>query len=284
MAKRAAIGIMISVLALSASACGLVRNDAPTPMPILVTATSEMLAIPIVATETPTPAVTVPLPTDVGDALPVQSTRTPTPPPPGPGTMTPTFTPTVTDTPVTPGVPVMYAPVGSSLGAAGAACAEIPAGGFGDIFLGDPALAAAIGCPLGTTSMEVSSAYQPFENGAMFWLSSLGTQPQPVIYALKNDGTYQRFNDTFQDGVDPESSGATAPEGRLEPVRGFGKVWRENPGVRDTLGWANAGEAGGSARVLAFERGEMVYVAQSGQTYILVAGAPGTWSARSGGP
>jgi hypothetical protein len=29
-----------------------------------------------------------------------------------------------------------------------------------------------------------------------------------------------------------------------------------------------------------FERGEMVSVA--GQTYILITGAPGTWSARSG--
>jgi hypothetical protein len=67
-------------------------------------------------------------------------------------------------------------------------------------------------------------------------------------------------------------------------VRGFGKVWRDNGTVRDTLGWAMSGEAGGTAQIQLFERGEMVYVAQAGQTYLLVTGAPGTWSARAGGP
>ena len=28
------------------------------------------------------------------------------------------------------------------------------------------------------------------------------------------------------------------PEGYYEPVRGFGKVWREERGVREHLGWA----------------------------------------------
>jgi hypothetical protein len=118
----------------------------------------------------------------------------------------------------------------------------------------------------------------------MIWLSSLGSSPQPVIYVLFNNGTYQRFNDTFQEGVDQASSGAQPPSGMLEPVRGFGKVWRESSGVRDTLGWAISGESGGSGQVLLFERGEMVYVSQAGQVYVLITGAPGTWSARAGTP
>ena len=34
------------------------------------------------------------------------------------------------------------------------------------------------------------------------------------------------------------------PEGRYQPIRGFGKVWRENPQVREQLGWAIAPEQG----------------------------------------
>ena len=34
------------------------------------------------------------------------------------------------------------------------------------------------------------------------------------------------------------------PPGYYQPVRGFGLVWREQPNVRDRLGWALAPEAG----------------------------------------
>ena len=172
--------------------------------------------------------------------------------------MTPTFTPTTTNTPVTPGV-VGFAPVGvfGSGISGGGECANGPQGVFGTIYQSDPNFPAALGCPLAQTASNVNSAYQPFENGLMIWVSSLGVQAQPAIYALLNNGTYQRFNDTFTDGVDAVSSGAVPPEGRLEPVRGFGKVWRENANVRDSLGWATTGESGGGAQVLMFERGDV---------------------------
>jgi len=34
------------------------------------------------------------------------------------------------------------------------------------------------------------------------------------------------------------------PVGLYQPVRGFGLVWREEPGVRDRLGWAVDREVG----------------------------------------
>lgn len=242
--------------------------------------------MPIVATETPS-ATSVLSSTDIS-LLPTQNTtRTATPTQPPPITMTPSFTPTHTDTPVTQDAPAGYAAVGGNVGGGGESsggCSITLQGGFAALYQNDTTIQAALGCPLTASTTTANSAYQPFQNGVMFWLSSLGSQPQPVIYALFNNSTYQRYNDTFQEGVDPASSGAQPPSGLLEPVRGFGKVWRESSGVRDTLGWANAGESGGSAQVLLFERGEMVFVSQAGQTYILVTGAPGTWSARAGGP
>lgn len=63
------------------------------------------------------------------------------------------------------------------------------------------------------------------------------------IYVLRDDGSYQTFPDTFQEG-DPERGGSPAPAGLQEPVRGFGQVWRENPAVREALGWAVAAEQG----------------------------------------
>ena len=34
------------------------------------------------------------------------------------------------------------------------------------------------------------------------------------------------------------------PAGLLQPIRGFGKIWRETSGVRDKLGWATVPEQG----------------------------------------
>jgi hypothetical protein len=276
------ITVMLVTASGSLAGCDALRDTPPTVTPIYITATPPQPIQPIVATETPLPSPVV-VATDVA-LVPTQPPfRTATPTPVPPITMTPTFTPTTTNTPVTPGV-VGFAPVGGSGSGSsgGSGCASAPQGNFGAIYQSDPNFPAALGCPLAQNASSVSSAYQPFENGIMIWVSSLGVQAQPAIYALFNNGTYQRFNDTFTEGVDPASSGATPPEGRLEPVRGFGKVWRENANVRNTLGWATTGESGGGAQVLMFERGEMVGVSQAGQIYILITGAPGTWTARSG--
>lgn len=268
------------MIVLAVSGCGLMQDTPPTVTPIVITATPVPQIVPIVATETPKPTSVLAATNAV--ALPTQGARTATPTPAPPITMTPSFTPTTTDTPVTQGA-VNFLPVGgfgSGVGG-GAGCANVPQGTFGAIYQGDPNLPAALGCPLAPAGINASSAYQPFQNGFMVWVSTLGAQPQSAIYVFYNNGTYQRFNDTFVEGVDPASGGAVPPAGGLlEPVRGFGKVWRDNPGVSGALGWATTGESGGSAQVLLFERGEMLSITQTGQTYILITGAPGTWTAR----
>ncbi|MBI5957710.1 MAG: hypothetical protein HY866_03175 [Chloroflexi bacterium] len=282
--RRVVLGIVLGMAALLLSGCRSWWESPPAPTPIYITATPDLPIAPIIATETP--AATSVLAATPVVALPTQGEfRTATPTPAPPITMTPSFTPTATDTPVTPGA-LGYISVGGQVAAgagAGGTCANTPQGNFGAIYQGDSNLQAALGCALSGGSNAVTSAYQPFQNGVMFWVSSLGTQPQSTIYALFNNGTYQRLSDTFLDGVDPASSGAVPPAGMSEPVRGFGKVWRDNPTVRDTIGWAVAGESGGTAQILVFERGEMVSVSQAGQTYIMITGSPGTWTARAGG-
>jgi hypothetical protein len=105
-----------------------------------------------------------------------------------------------------------------------------------------PELAASMGdqCPF---EAEVGwAAQQPFEHGFMLWL-----EPSKRIYVFfDNYGgqSYRNYADTFKEG-DPESDpNLVPPSGLLQPIRGFGKVWRENPEVRDHLGWATAPETG----------------------------------------
>jgi hypothetical protein len=91
-------------------------------------------------------------------------------------------------------------------------------------------------CPI--TQTTVQAAYQPFENGLMVWFADTND-----IYALYNDNTFDRYPDTWADG-ETFDIGDTPPAGRTQPVRGFGKVWATQPGVRSKLGWALNAEQG----------------------------------------
>jgi hypothetical protein len=146
---------------------------------------------------------------------------------------TETVTPTA---PGRPGVADIVLTVKNSAGAAEAhvdvtiACAEDPLPALADQQLFR-------NCPSGT--VVGNAAYQAFGGGDMIWLEGNST-----IYVLYANGRYESYADDFQEG-DPESDPSiTPPEGLLQPVRGFGLVWRTYPAVRDGLGWALAPEEG----------------------------------------
>lgn len=187
----------------------------------------------------------------------------------------PTLVPTVpTGVVVIPANPIAATPTLSGA----SACRYLPPGGFGQLMLSDPILAGQIGCPLGDPPIvaSLSSAYQLFERGAMIWINDI----VPHIYVLNNEGTFLRLDDTYVAGVDPESGGQTPPTGLIEPVRGFGKIWRENPQVQQALGWATAQETGGTTTSQEFTQGRMMFV--PGRSDILVlfysgGNASGTW-------
>ncbi len=97
-------------------------------------------------------------------------------------------------------------------------------------------------CP-GTPTVYFLAAEQLFEGGRMLWLKNTD-----MVYTLPGDGTSRRafsaYADTWEP-VEPEyDPSIVPPEGRFQPIRGFGKVWREVPGVRDQFGWALAPERG----------------------------------------
>jgi hypothetical protein len=97
-------------------------------------------------------------------------------------------------------------------------------------------------CPAGPPLVS-DGAEQHFERGVMLW-----NRAERRIYVLFNDTGYttawRAYTDTWEEG-DPESDPSIVPpEGLYQPIRGFGRVWREEPHVRDRLGWALAPEVG----------------------------------------
>jgi hypothetical protein len=101
-------------------------------------------------------------------------------------------------------------------------------------------------CPLYEPS-ETWAAEQPFENGRMVWLEEVRgetfvTQRQVLVFY--NDGKYEQYQDTWTEDQPESDPSIVPPEGLLQPIRGFGKVWCEIDGVRDRLGWATVPELG----------------------------------------
>jgi len=94
---------------------------------------------------------------------------------------------------------------------------------------------------------QINVAEQRFQNGRMFWL-----QPVDQIWVMTFDDDdepiWSVYDNTFFEGdleIDPEIE---APIDLYQPERGFGKLWRENPEVRQALGWAIEPEFGHSTR------------------------------------
>ncbi|RMG84659.1 MAG: hypothetical protein D6712_10905 [Chloroflexi bacterium] len=91
---------------------------------------------------------------------------------------------------------------------------------------------------------QVQVAEERFEHGRMIWL-----RPVDQIWVMLDEdadgqGVWRIYDDTFEEGemeFDPELE---PPEGLHQPIRGFGKLWRENLEVREALGWALEPEVG----------------------------------------
>lgn len=172
------------------------------------------------------------------------------------------------------------APVGiATEGFQASACPSQPVGGFGQIFSTNPDIAAQLGCPAGNAADVpfVPAAWQNYQQGLMVWLDG-------EIFAFYSDtDVFQRFADTFQEGVDPETTVETPPDSLVAPIRGFLKIWSSNDTVRSGLGWALAPEQGVTARAQLFPNGRMVWLPGRNDILVLVgAGDVGNWRSFAG--
>jgi hypothetical protein len=202
-----------------------------------------------------------------------------TPPSPPPAISNPAGTPPMSF-PATP-LPQLPPPT----------CQYPPPPALNALLSSDGSLYASLGCALGNPPIPqpLAAASQLFERGLMIYVAS-PTGGQGVIYTMTTDGRFRRFDDTWLQGIDPDSGGEAVPPGLLEPIRGFGKVWRLNPDVRAALGYAVIPEQGDTATVLDFSRGRALYIPARAATFLLLddalgGGIPssGTWRSFSGG-
>lgn len=150
----------------------------------------------------------------------------------------PTVTATATVQPrVTPGkVTPTVSPISD--------CLLEPVRGFGAIWRGDSDVRERLGCPTVPEEPVRPAAQQHFQGGYMFWRGDTR-----VIYVFlqigRHDqyGTWFEFKDTWVEGeAVPTVEGGT-PDGGYVPVRGFGKLWANNPELRQKLGYATEPEA-----------------------------------------
>lgn len=185
-----------------------------------------------------------------------QSTATPTPasaqsPTPAPVASTPAPTPTS----------------GAAAGGGSSACSIRPVRGFGLVYTTHPDVATRLGCA-SAPEIGSGSTRQTFEHGLMIRRDDVRQ-----IFVIKGDGTWAVFPDTYQDG-EALSDVGPAPAGRQAPSHGFGKVWREQAGLRQALGWATDAEQGVSGAFEDFAAGRMVWTSDR-TIYALFS--DGTW-------
>lgn len=177
-------------------------------------------------------------------------------------------TPTVTGTSVAYPTPTATATIASV-----PLCTVTPAGSLGAIWNSDTMVRSHLRCPT-SAQLVTDMAEQPFEHGNMLWRHDKGR-----IYVLYNTGGWHWFFDTWQEGEAPYSCQVEGPaSGLLQPIRGFGRLWCEQPEVREGMGWATLEEWGTQGTVQDFEEGVMFDMPGEG-IFILYAGS-GTWEQR----
>jgi hypothetical protein len=94
------------------------------------------------------------------------------------------------------------------------------------------------------TVSQIQVAEQSFQNGVMFWLEPIG-QIWVIVHGEDDtSGVWSVYDDEFEEGDVEFDPAIVAPEGLLQPERGFGLLWRSHDEIRDALGWALQPEVG----------------------------------------
>jgi len=225
-------------------------NTAPTEPP-------EPTALPSPA---PTDAPTAPV-QPTAPPLPAATTKpspTPAPKPTAAPTATATDTPAPTDTPTVTSTPTATSTPSPT------PCPVAVTMSFSKLLEQDAKLRQRLGCP-NQAGQQRQIAEQPFERGWMVWVADLGGGSGKIYVIFQDQQKKSKpvvwlfYPDSWKEG-DPVSGGETPPSGLYEPVRGFGKVWREQPNVRNTIGWAKAPERGVNGGVIqSFANGTLLY-------------------------
>jgi hypothetical protein len=117
-----------------------------------------------------------------------------------------------------------------------------------------------MGCPNDQVRASLPVTWQRYERGWMYWIAGTASAPPMIFILFDNDTlqitTWQARTDFYQEG---EQVGGTPPPGRIPPVRGFGKIWWNDEGVRNNLGWPVETEQSGYGSAMFFNSGGWMY-------------------------
>lgn len=257
------IALLFLMLAVAVGLFFVMNRQAKEPSP--TTIKSAFVAVSVtdtptftpVPTATPKPNTATPTSTETprkteGDAI-VVDTATPT--------VTPTFTPTPTPSPTATPTPL------------GRNCSRVAGASFSALWQKYRHL---LGCPTSNQWTLSFMAEEIFQGGHMFWREDL--DEIYVVFDRQANGTelYQgnwQTNPTWKwDGSYPNGTGLTPPAGMVEPIRGFGWVWRNKMnGAGGPMGWALDAEHGfeNMGQIQNFEQG-MIFKGSSAKTYVLL--------------
>lgn len=90
---------------------------------------------------------------------------------------------------------------------------------------------------------QLDIAEEVFQHGRMFWL-----RHNRQVWVMINNppdssgGDWFCYNDSFVEGEAETDPSLIPPPDLYQPRRGFGKLWRNVAGLRDSLGWATTPE------------------------------------------
>ena len=111
---------------------------------------------------------------------------------------------------------------------------------------------------------ETWTATQRFERGLMLW-----REDQRMIYVIASDGTWRKTIDNWTTSMSEASCPDVPPAGKFQPIRGFGLIWCNTPGMKSLVGWGLEAEHGITGQYQIFQGGEMLR-AEDGTVYSLL--------------
>jgi hypothetical protein len=118
----------------------------------------------------------------------------------------------------------------------------MPVSGFGKLWREHADVRARLGCPTAYEIPIQSAAEEHFQGGYMFWRGDTNTIY--VFLGTNQGGSVYEYQDTWQEDDPTPVPGPSPPSGLYAPVRGFGKIWSAQAGLRQALGWATDQETG----------------------------------------
>ncbi|MGC9360580.1 MAG: hypothetical protein ACP5G7_09445, partial [Anaerolineae bacterium] len=97
-------------------------------------------------------------------------------------------------------------------------------------------------------------AFQPMQGGVMFW-----SELRDSVIMIANNGRWVEVTDNWDESQPELSCSASPPEGLIQPKRGFGMAWCNQPDMREALGYATLVEGVTDALLQRLSGGLLLY-------------------------